>query len=187
MDISRLTTYKIAVLALWNIGGATSPQHVEDVAAQCFKLAPSRFSWKRYPHYPSISVAYQALRHAKREINGAFASGGNSKGWLLTASGLEWAQNAQPMPPNAGGMKGRSALRPEDLSDIESLQSHKTFKAWHSQIEDIQAYEIADAVHLTADAPRDIVVQRIDELSNKAQLAGMYDLKEYLAWLRANA
>ena len=127
-----------------------------------------------------------ALRHAKRESNGALASGNNSEGWLLTASRLKWAEDAQQLLPNAGGIQASSALRLEDASDLQSTQAHKTFEAWRTRTDPIPMYEIADAVRLTADAPRGIVRQRIDELSNKAQLAGLYDLKEYLEWLRAN-
>jgi hypothetical protein len=56
-------------------------------------------------------------------------------------------------------------------------------RAWTNIKGDVGLFEIADAVQLSADAPRRIVSQRILELSNMAKLSGQQELLEYLAWL----
>ena len=186
MDINRLSNVKVAALALWSLGGATHPQHQEDVASKCFDLAPSRFSWSRYPKYPNLETAAIALRDAKKEKNGALVKGSNLDGFLLTPSGVEWAQTSQHLLPDAGAMSTNSALRQEDVAALNSLRFHKTFESWQRQDNDVETYQIADAVQLTADAPRRIILQRIDQLANSAHLAGLDDLRRYITWLRAN-
>ena len=187
MAIKQLSNFKIAVLALWNIGGATSPQHPEDVAAKCFEFLPSRFCWRRYPQYPNLETAASALRDAKKSKNGALVSGSNRRGWLLSAPGLEWVLEAQHCLLSADKISTTHVLRREDMSELNALRSHKAFSAWQAQSNAIQIYQVADAVRLTADAPQEIIRQRIDELYNKARLADIPELQEYLKWLRAIA
>ena len=186
MDISRLPNFRIALLALWDIGGATSPQHPEDVAVKCFELAPNRFCWRRYPQYPHLETAAMALRNAKRSKNGALVSGSNRIGWLLATSGVDWVQEAQHFLSSAERMRSRTALRREDVSELDALRSHQAFSAWQARSDVIHVYQVADAVRLTADAPREIIGRRIDELYNKARLAGISELQEYITWLRTN-
>ena len=186
MEIGELPNYKIAVLALWDIGGATNPQHPEDVAAKCYELAPGRFSWTRYPQYPNAETAAMSLRHAKRSKNGALAGGNNKTGWLLTANGIRWAQEAQRSLLLVKNGIHIPALRREDTLELNALQSHKLFSCWKAQTDNVQIYQVADAVRLTADAPHEVIGRRIDQLLNKAQIAELPELQEYLRWLRTN-
>ena len=186
MEIGELPNYKIAVLALLDIGGATNPQHPEDVAAKCYELAPGRFCWTKYPQYPNAETAAMSLRHAKRSKNGALAGGNNKRGWLLTANGIRWAQEAQRSLLLVQSGIHTPALRREDSSELSALQSHKLFASWKAQTDNVQSYQVADAVRLTADAPHEIIGRRIDQLLNKAQIAELPELQEYLRWLRTN-
>lgn len=186
MEIGELPNYKIAVLALWFMEGATNPQHPEDVAAKCFELAPGRFSWAKYPQYPNPETAAVSLRDAKKSKNGSLVMGNNKSGWLLNGNGIRWAQEAQGALSSVHKGVRTPALRREDYSELNALQSHKMFASWKAQIENIQTYQVADAVRLTADAPHEVIVRRIDQLLNKAQIAELPELQEYLKWLRTN-
>ena len=186
MQIGELPNYKIAVLALWDIGGATNPQHPEDVAAKCYELAPGRFSWTKYPKFPNAETAAVALRDAKKSKNGALTRGNNKSGWLLTANGIRWAQEAQRSLLLVQSGIHTPALRREDYSELNALQSHKLFASWKAQTDNVQIYQVADAVRLTADAPHKVIGWRIDQLLNKAQIAELPELQEYLRWLRTN-
>ena len=186
MQIGELPNYKIAILALWDIGGATTPQHPEDVAARCYELAPGRFSWARYPQYPNAETAAVALRDGKKSKNGSLTRGNNKIGWLLTTNGISWVQEVQSSLRVTKIGISTPALRREDSSDLSALQAHKMFASWKAQIENIHIYQVADAVRLTADAPHDVIVRRIDQLLNKAQIAELPELQEYLRWLRVN-
>ena len=127
-----------------------------------------------------------ALRDAKKVKNGALASGNNRAGWLLTSSGFKWAQGAQRFLSSANSRTPILALRREDASELNGLRSHQAFREWQAQSNSVQYYQAADAVRLTADAPREVIAQRIDALSNKARLAGIAELQEYLLWLKTN-
>ena len=186
MDISQLPNFQIATLALWKIGGATSPQYPEDVAVKCFELAPVRFGWRRYPEYPNLETAAVALRDAKKSKNGALVSGNNRIGWLIAAEGMEWIQQSRLTLTSVDTMGSTPALRREDLAELNALRSHKAFTLWQDQIGHIHTYQVADAVRLTAEAPDEIIRHRVDELYNKARLAGVSELQEYVKWLRAN-
>ena len=185
MEIGELPNHKIAILALWELGGATSPQHYEDVAAKCFELAPGRFSWTKYQQYPNVETAAMALRDAKRSKNGILVSGNNRTGWLLTANGIRWVQEAQRTISLVLWGIRTPALRREDSAELNALQDHKMFASWKAQVENVQIYQVADAVRLTADAPHEVIERRIDQLLNKAQIAKLPELQEYLRWLRA--
>jgi len=179
---ARLSNPQICALALWALGGATSPQDTEDVAVKCFELAPSRFSWKAYP-YPSLEAAGVGLRDGKKPKHGALFSGFSRSGWLLTSSGIEWAQEAQHLLVSAKQTVGALGIRLSESAALNELRSHTMSRAWTNIKGDVGLFEIADAVQLSADAPRRIVSQRILELSNMAKLSGQQELLEYLAWL----
>ena len=163
------------------------PQDTEDVAAKCFDLAPNRFSWRKYP-YPNLESTGVALRDGKKQKNGALINGSSRIGWLLSPAGVDWAQNQDPLLAPADTGTPRLALRREQAAAIDSIRSHTTFKVWQTDANNfVSLYETADAVRLTADAPRVIIAQRIDELSNIARMAGLQEMLEFLSWLKMSA
>ena len=62
----ELSNIDIAVYALYLLGGWRDRIHTEDIALKCFELAPSKFSWVKYPEYPDNNTAYLSLGDAKK-------------------------------------------------------------------------------------------------------------------------
>lgn len=95
-DISKVD---MVVYALAVLGGAHSTIHSEDIAAKCYELAPSRFSWgmEKYKSrgWPDKYIVKTALEDAKKDKYGALAEGTyalelSKDGWRLTPKGAKW-------------------------------------------------------------------------------------------------
>ena len=184
--LDRLANWRIAVLALYVLGGATTRQHGEDVALKCYEIAPRRFGWERHQQYPHLELARSALRDAKKEKYGVFVTGDEAKGWLLTEAGVAWCEeNAESL--GAGkARRGLSALTEPEARAVRGLLQHRLFEQWKQEERNMAFYEVADALGFPADAPREAVARRVEELAGAAQVAGMPDLKEFVEWLGTN-
>jgi hypothetical protein len=87
MVIKELSNIDIALFALYRRGGAQHPIETEDVALECWRLAPEKFSWKKYPQYPESEPARSALFDAAKPKYGKLVRGRNKRtGWMLTVS-----------------------------------------------------------------------------------------------------
>lgn len=184
--VERLANWRIAVLALYALGGAAVRKHGEDVAIWCHEFAPQRFSWERYPQYPNQVTARAALEDAKREKNGAFVTGGEREGWLLTKDGLAWCEENAEQLGAKQARQGPSALPEPEARALRSLSEHRLFEEWQQGVCEVALYEVADALRFPADAPSAAVYRRVEELAGAAHVARMDEMEEFLEWLRLN-
>ncbi len=87
---------ELTVLALYLLGGGGTVVNTEEVAMQVHKMAPGRFSWRKYPEQINLELVRVALSDACKSENGALVSGTGRRGWSLTVVGQQWAElNAQ--------------------------------------------------------------------------------------------
>lgn len=84
----------LVVLAVHLSGGGGKPVDTEDVAIKAFELAPSRFSWRKYPEQINLELVRVSLSDAKKADKGRLLAGSGKTGWTLTPKGLEWATAA---------------------------------------------------------------------------------------------
>lgn len=179
----RLSNWQIATIALWALGGATTRTDTEDIAERCYKWAPERFGWKRHP-YPDIRVVGEALRDAKKRKNGTLMVGDEKAGgWLLTADGLDWLEQRRSLVERLATSPGRSALSISTDRLLLSVASHGVFAAWRGGAV-VTRSDIADALEVTADAPREVLRTRLGTLTNAATVSANPELKEFTAWLQ---
>ena len=179
--LDRLSNWQIAVAALYALRGATSRQEGEEVALKCFEIAPRRFGWRSHPQ---LEPARVALRDAKKEKHGAFVTGDDAAGWLLTKDGLSWCETSLDGLIEGNGDRGWSALREPEARALQDLGRHRLFSEWQDGERDIALYEVADALRFTADAPAAAVRHRLEELVGASRIAGANDMEEFLEWLR---
>lgn len=184
--LERLANWRIAVLALYALGAATTRKYGEDVAVRCHEFVPHRFAWAKYPQYPNLVSARDALADAKKQKNGAFVIGDEKEGWLLTKAGLAWCEkNARDF-----GMKlqrqGLSALAESEARAIRRVEGHRLFGQWRRGERGMTLYEVADALGFPADAPRAAVRRRVEELTGAARLGRMNEVEKFLEWLKEN-
>ena len=87
---------ELVTLALYLLEGHRHVVDTEDVAVRVHKLAPGRFSWRKYPDQINLELVRVYLSAAKDSSRGGWIDGTGKSGWTLTPSGLEWAKgNAQ--------------------------------------------------------------------------------------------
>lgn len=79
----------LAVIALYQLGGASRYIHLEDVALKAAELSPKAFSWKKYPEHPNLEAVRLALKN-ELEAKRRRVFGSIRDGWMLTPEGLSW-------------------------------------------------------------------------------------------------
>ena len=87
----ELSNPEILTLAVYLRGGAASPIDLEDAAIEAFNLAPKKFSWKKYEDQIDLRIIQYALQDACKAKIG-YLKGGSKYGFMLTQSGLNWAE-----------------------------------------------------------------------------------------------
>ena len=89
----------IILFALYELGGARSPVHTEDVAHRVFQypIGRQKYRWEKYDMYPDKERIARELRWLKKwkgksYVKGHVNIGARSDridGWMLTAAGVE--------------------------------------------------------------------------------------------------
>jgi len=110
--IDTVPNFKIVTLAAFLIGGATSPVDIEDIAMKSNEIAPGRFAWRKFPEQINIKKVSTALFDARKATNGAIVSGSDSKGWMLTSDGLNFAKQYESKIESTS--LGRKAQNPRE-------------------------------------------------------------------------
>jgi hypothetical protein len=85
----KLNNAQIVTLAVAQLGGEAKAVDMEDIAVAAYKIAPSRFCWRKYPDRIDLGLIRDALRDAKKKKNGALLQGDNKGGWMISAYGLQ--------------------------------------------------------------------------------------------------
>lgn len=81
---------EVTVLAVYVLGGDQTPVDTEDAAMKANEIAPGRFTWRKYPDQVSLEHVRVFLSDAKKSKYGSLLAGDGTKGWRLTAAGMEW-------------------------------------------------------------------------------------------------
>jgi hypothetical protein len=97
MGGAKLNNQHIVVLAVFLAGGADGYVDTEDVAIEAAKLAPGRFSWRKYKDQINIDTVRKRLWDAAKNNDGPFLMGSEKEGWLLTEPGLELCKAKAPL------------------------------------------------------------------------------------------
>jgi hypothetical protein len=98
VNINYLTTpqFGIVAYAVFLLGGHKRAIDTEDIAKKADKLAPGRFSWRKYHDQINLELVRTALSDAKKSKNGSLVTGVGKKGWTLTPAGLQWVKKQLP-------------------------------------------------------------------------------------------
>ena len=88
-----LTHKKLVVLAAFLAGSDAGYADTEDIAIAAAKLAPGRFSWRKYTEQIDIDAVRRRLVDVARPEFGGYLTGSERLGWLLTEAGLAFVEN----------------------------------------------------------------------------------------------
>lgn len=97
MSEAQINNQHIVVMAVFLAGGSDGYVDTEDVAVEASKLAPGRFSWRKYKDQINIDTVRKRLWDAAKNKDGPFLIGSEKNGWLLTESGLELCKIKAPL------------------------------------------------------------------------------------------
>lgn len=160
-----ISNVDVVVLAVYVLGGVNTPVDTEAAAVKANKLAPGRFTWRRYKSQISMEHIRVYLSDAKKQKNGRLLSGDGTKGWTLTSAGLRVALRTQHR------MKGIPLARPrsnpvEDRRRRAEIGRIQQLPAWEKYRNgDSVSRREAEAVFRLSDyvrgARRDAIIDRI--------------------------
>jgi len=182
---AKLTNIDIAVYALYRLGGGASRVDTEEVAMECYRLAPDRFSWKLYPEYPDSEPGRSALFDARKPKKGGLVRGSKGKGmgWMLTPAGIDRVQLLLPQLEKltAGEMQERSdrQLIQRYMNELEKHPAYQKFvKA--GNCDGVKEYEFTDFLRCGLDSGARVIRDRLESVQTRAYGVGRNGIVEFL-------
>lgn len=182
----------IVVYVLTMLGGAERTVYSEDIAAKCFEVAPSRFSW-RLPAYrdkgwPDKYIVKTALEDAKKDeygalVEGAYALDTAKDGWRLTPKGARWLKESHGRVEKEIGLE-RPPIPKKDVERFKKqIEGQPLFKRFLKtrELSESTIYEITDMLNCSPDAPRDLIARKFSRLQAMAELVKNEDVVEFLS------
>ena len=167
----------IVVLAVYAVGGADRYVYTEDVAVQAAKIAPGRFSWRKYKEQINIDTVRKRLWDAAKNKDGPLLLGSEKEGWLLTEAGLEFSKANAERAGSEDLQRTRQSQREQTWTTRERARmvSEQAFEKWNrgqlDQITSVEAerlFRIDDYVIGKARAAR--LKRALDAFANDAVL-----------------
>jgi hypothetical protein len=171
----------VAVYSLALLGGAERAVHSEHIAAKCYDIAATQFSWQlpeyRDKGWPDKYITKTALEDAKNKdglVVGAYALDTARDGWTLTAAGARWfhdnrerVESTLRLKPALSVMSKRAAER-----FVRSICDKKLFKQYATTgtLESTSVYAFTDFLSCSPDAPPNVVSSKFRHLQSQAEL-----------------
>jgi len=192
--VDMLSDKDIAIYALYLLGGWQKRIHTEDIALKCFELAPSKFSWVKYPRYPDVTPARFALEAAKKLKYGALVKGESERkrtsknigGWMLTPNGVEWVEaNKGRIEEYLGKYvpAGDRSAADRKLRELMVSVAFRKFRDGGEQAE-ISHAEFAESLVCTVNTAAEVLNDRLEQLYSIAEELKREDIKSYINFCR---
>jgi len=192
--IGTLSNKDIVVYALYLLGGWQKRVHTEDIALKCYDLAPSKFSWVKYPHIPSDSTTRYALEPLEKQKYGALVKGESERkrtsrsigGWMLTGNGIEWVKaNRKRIEDYLGTHVPTGDRLPADRK-LRSLTESMAFGRFrdHGEQAEISHAEFAESLVCTINTAVEVLNDRLDQFDSIAEELKREDIKSYVDFCR---
>ncbi|MFH2104546.1 MAG: hypothetical protein ABIJ39_14455 [Chloroflexota bacterium] len=192
LSTENLSNIDIAVYALYLLGGWRDRVHTEDIALKCFELAPSKFSWVKYPEYPDNHTAYLSLGDAKKQKYGALVEGGSErqKGkkhigrWKLTPHGVEWIEISKQRIEEALGKHATIGERLDTDRKLKELRNSTGYRKFlrDGDQADISHAEFAESLVCTVNTSPEILNDRLEQLLSIAEKKKQDEIKRYVGF-----
>ena len=193
---NKLSNEEIVIYALFQLGGWKERIHTEDIALECFKLAPSKFSWVKYQQYPDLMAVWYALGSTQQEKYKGMVVGSSERkkgggkdkigGWRLTDKGLDWIQENKERVESvlSTGVAPDSRLL-EDRK-LKSLMKSEAFKQYvlSGDKAEISNAAILESVLCTVNTKSEVVKEKIEQLLNAAVILKQNKIHNYLEYCK---
>src|SRR5438445_2438426 len=136
---------KIVVIAAYLAGGNRGYADTEDIAVQASRIAPGRFTWRKYKDQINIDTVRKRLWDASKQEKGGYLTGSEKKGWLLTQAGLQFCEQNLKKFETPAEHRDRLSQRERSwaIRERARMLNEPAFAKWHakehSQITAIEA------------------------------------------------
>ena len=167
MSEGELRTIDFVVAALHRLGGASRPVDIEDIAMECFRLAPDRFRWRKHPEQIDIAGVRDGLSDARKPNAGRLVVGNRKHGWTLTAEGEAWALQLDPRLSGrdpAGRIRLDVPVRAAERQRV--LSSRAYLKAREGRLNDVTAQEVRELLRIDRQVTTEKYRQRVSIVTN---------------------
>lgn len=179
----NLTNLDLVVYALYRLGGASRKVYTEEVAWECYQIAPERFSWRlpqfRNRGFPDKDIVRVALTDAAKPKHGRLVkgrygveiSGRGSDGWQLTPRGAKWILDYSLKIEGVLGTKSPEAAPREAQRFSRQIRKDPAFHVFlHDGMQAVTSYMFTDFLGCSPDAPLDIIRSKFERVSASTQL-----------------
>jgi hypothetical protein len=180
----ELSNNDIVIYAIFNLGGTEKKIHTEDIAFECFKLAPERFSWTKseYRKFPDKEIARVTLKNLKnvkdKEVRlvdgraGASATGKETDGWRLTSDGVKWILSNQKRIEEALKIDNKTVRRPDMTKIIRKFKGEICYQKYlkDGSVKNVNKYEFTDMLLCRPDAAPEVISKNFQRLKAQAEL-----------------
>lgn len=185
-----LSNIDIVVYALYALGGWQERIHTEDIALKCYEIAPSKFSWVKYPRYPDNHTAYLSLGDAKKQKYGALVKGESERkretqrigGWKLTPHGVEWVEKNKRRIESSLGTHATLGERLETDRKLKELLKSRAYSKFHKDgaNANISHAEFAESLVCTVNTSHEILNDRLEQIYSIAEKTKNDGVKRYV-------
>ncbi len=144
-----LRTVDYVIAALFRLGGSTRPVDIEDIAVECFQIAPHRFRWRKYAEQIDLAQVRDGLSDARKEANGELVVGARKQGWSLTPAGVRWASQLDELVGDGqatGRMRLDVPVRAAEKQRV--LASHALLKAMSGGVATVTPQEFRELLRV---------------------------------------
>ena len=142
-------TIDVVVVALANLGGATQPVDIEDVAIEAYRLTPHRFGWRRHPEQVDLAGVRDGLSDARKPENGALVVGDRKQGWILTPDGVALGERVRSsVEATTNGDRIRIDVPVRAAERLRVLRSRALRKVEEGRVDEVTAQEVRELLRI---------------------------------------
>ena len=192
--VDRLNNIDLVMYALYKLGGWQKRINTEDIALECYRITPRKFSWIKYPQYPDIMPVLFSLESAKKKQCGALVIGETERkrttkligGWILTVKGIRWIKDNIFRIEQALNENKITIGRLSTDRKINELYKSIAFKKFITTQEkaNISHVEFAESLICTVNTGVKILNDRLDQLNSIAEELNKKEVKNYVNFCR---
>jgi hypothetical protein len=176
----KLTNADLFLYALYRLGGAGRYIDVEDVFMEMWRLAPARFSWRKYQQ-PNYKITSKAIVDIDQRGDGNLLLGdGNFR--QLSAQGVEWTERRlnQFERVASGDDSAAPERRPSQRVVVDLTKARPVQAFLEGREVELDRNEVALLLRCAPDAPRRVWRERLETLRSAARDADRSELLRFL-------
>ena len=181
--IDDISNWEIFLWALFRLEGSTKFVDIEDIALECHKIAPSRFSWRTKPGLPDYKKCTKALQEAEIRSPKLLLKTQDTFGRQLSEEGQRWIEK------NHGRLSyifrsGKSIPEPKNRPSrklLTEIERNNIFVLWKEKNElPNEKWQMADILFCSPDSNKKIWLDHLESLKAVAYSSKNIDVLNFL-------